>query len=140
MRRRPLLALVLLSLAITPTLSAAQALKRIGVLLQGGPYYYAGIEGLRDGLKGSGLEEGRDINLIVRDTKGDLSAVEAAASALERDGVDLIVTLATSVTLAAKRATSDVPIVFTVGRDPVLSGLVQSIARPADALPASMAS
>src|SRR4051794_2255934 len=130
MRRRPLFALALLWLAITPTLGAAQALKRIGVLLQGGPYYYAAIEGLRDGLKGSGLEEGRDINLIVRDTNGDLSAVEAAASGLERDGVDLIVTLATSVTLASKRATSDVPIVFTVGSDPVLSGLVESISRP----------
>jgi putative tryptophan/tyrosine transport system substrate-binding protein len=130
MRRRPLLVLALLWLAITPTLSAAQTLKRIGVLLQGGPYYYSGLEGLREGLKGAGLEEGRDINLIVRDAKGDLSAVEAAASALERDGVDLIVTLATSVTLASKRATSDVPIVFIVGSDPVLSGLVASIARP----------
>src|SRR3954447_6060701 len=130
MRLRRLLALALLSLAITPSLSAAQTVKRIGVLLQGGPYYYSGIEGLRDRLKGFGLEEGRDIALIVRDTKGDLSAVEAAASALERDGVDLIVTLASSVTLAAKRATSDVPIVFTLGSDPVLSGLVESIARP----------
>ena len=130
MRRRALLALALAWLAITPAPSVAQSLKRIGVVLQGGPYYYSGIEGLRDGLKGVGLEEGRDIALIVRDAKGDLTAVQAAASALERDGVNLIVTLATSVTLASKRATTAVPIVFAVGSDPVAMGLVDSIARP----------
>jgi putative ABC transport system substrate-binding protein len=85
---------------------------------------------LRDGLKASGLEEGRDIALVVRDARGDLTAAQAAAGALERDGVDLIVTLATSVTLAAKRATVDVPIVFAVGSDPVAMGLVDSIPRP----------
>jgi putative tryptophan/tyrosine transport system substrate-binding protein len=130
MRRRALLALALAWLAIMPSSSGAQSLKRIGVVVQGGPYYYSGIEGLRDGLKGLGLEEGRDIALIVRDAKGDLIAVQAAASGLERDGVDLIVTFATSVTLASKRATTSVPIVFVAGSDPVAMGLVESVARP----------
>jgi putative tryptophan/tyrosine transport system substrate-binding protein len=130
MRRRALLAFALAWPAITPATSRAQSLKRIGVILQGGPHYYAGIEGLRDELKGLGLEEGRDIALLVRDARGDLTAVQAAASALEREGVDLIVTFATSVTLASKRATTAVPIVFAAGSDPVAMGLVDSIARP----------
>jgi putative tryptophan/tyrosine transport system substrate-binding protein len=130
MMRCALLAFACACFATMPTTSGAQSVKRIGVVLHGGPYYYAGVEGLRDGLKAFGLQEGRDIALIVRDASGDLTAAQAAAGALERDGVDLIVTLATSVTLASKRGTADVPIVFAVGSDPVAMGLVESIPRP----------
>jgi putative tryptophan/tyrosine transport system substrate-binding protein len=64
------------------------------------------------------------------DPGGDLSAIEAAARGLERDGVDVIVAFATSVALVAQRATLDVPIVFSVSSDPVRVGLVESIPRP----------
>jgi putative ABC transport system substrate-binding protein len=105
-------------------------LRRVGVVLEGGPYY-AGVDGLREGLKAAGLEEGQRLALIVRDTEGDLSAVEAAARALEHDdGVDLIVAFAASVTLAVRRSTANVPIVFITGSDPVALGLVETIARP----------
>ena len=70
------------------------------------------------------------MSLLVRDTKGDLKAAEAAAKDLERDGVDVIVAIPTSVALATKRATVAVPIVFAAGSDPVAFGLVDSIARP----------
>ena len=129
MRRRDAL-VIIGGAAAWSHIACAQTLKRIGIVLQGGPYYYFGIDGLRDGLRVAGLEEGRDISLVIRDAKSDLSAVEEAASALERDGVDLIVTLASSVTLAAKRATTNVPILFVVGSDPVRVGLVETIARP----------
>jgi putative tryptophan/tyrosine transport system substrate-binding protein len=102
---------------------------RIGVILQGGPYF-AAIDGLRDGLRELGLEEGKQFVLHVRDTKGDLKAVEAAARSLEEQKVDLIYALSTSVTLAAKRATKSGPIVFYVGTDPVAVGLVESFRRP----------
>jgi putative ABC transport system substrate-binding protein len=112
---------------------AAEALQarvyRIGVILQGGPYF-AAIEGLRDGLRELGLEEGKHFVLHVRDTKGDLKLVEAAARSLEEQKVDLIYALATSVTLAAKRATKSVPIVFYGGTDPVAVGLVESFRKP----------
>jgi len=63
--------------------------------------------------------------------KGDLTAIETAARALEReDDVDLIVALASSVALAAKRATENVPIVFVTGNDPAALGLVDTYARP----------
>ena len=89
------------------------------------------IEGLREGLKAIGLEEGRDIALLLRNVRGDAAAAEAAAGALERDDkVDVIVAISTTAARAAKRATAAVPIVFAVGEDPVALGLVDSIAAP----------
>ena len=102
---------------------------RVGVVLQGGPYSPA-VDGLRDGLRELGLEEGKQFVLHVRDAKGDLKSVEAAARSLEGEKVDLIYAVATSVTLAAKRATKNVPIVFYAGTDPVAVGLVESFRKP----------
>jgi probable selenium-dependent hydroxylase accessory protein YqeC len=81
-------------------------------------------------LKELGWVEGRQYTLIIRDTKGDAKAVEMAAQGLERDNVDLIYSVATSVTIAVKRATSRVPIVFNAGSDPVAMGLVESYRKP----------
>ncbi len=122
--------LILAVLAAPLAVEAQQAEKipRLGVVLQGGPYY-ATLDGLRDGLKALGLEEGKHLTLVIRDAKGDLKAVEPAAQALERERVSLIVSITTSVTLVVKRATEQVPIVFVVGSDPVVAGLVKSIAR-----------
>ena len=123
-------ALVLAMLAAPLAAEAQQArVYRIGVILQGGPYF-AAVDGLRDGLRDLGLEEGKQFVLLVRDTKGDLKSVEAAARSLEEQKVDLIYTLGTSVTLAAKRATKSVPIVFYAGTDPVAVGLVESFRKP----------
>ena len=102
---------------------------RIGVLLQGGAWYDA-IEGLRQGMKELGHEEGKQFVLDIRDSKGDLKAVEEAARNLERDKVKLIYAVASSVVAVVKKATSDVPIVFNVGSDPVAGGLVESFAKP----------
>ncbi len=62
--------------------------------------------------------------------KGDPKALEETARALEREKVDLIYSVTTSVTLAVKRATANVPIVFYAGTDPVVVGLVTSYAKP----------
>ena len=102
---------------------------RIGVLLQGGTAYEA-VDGLRQGLKELGYEEGKQIVLDIRDSKGDLKAAEEAARNLEREKVKLIYAFASSVVTAAKKATTEVPIVFTVGSDPVAAGLVESFVKP----------
>jgi putative ABC transport system substrate-binding protein len=68
--------------------------------------------------------------LEIRDTKGDLKAAEEAARNLQRERVTLIYTTRTSVTIAAKRATADIPIVFSAGADPVVLGIVESFAKP----------
>ena len=102
---------------------------RVGVLLPG-MHWNEIIGGLRAGLKELGLEEGKQFVLEIRDTQGDLKAAEEAARNLEREKVKLIFTTRTSVTIAAKRVTTDVPIVFSAGADPVVLGLVESFAKP----------
>jgi putative tryptophan/tyrosine transport system substrate-binding protein len=123
-----LLAIFLLASAHLPEAGQAK-FYRVGVILQGGPYYEA-INGLRDGLREVGLEEGKHLALEIRDAQGDLNVVEEAARQLEREKVNLIYTVATSVTLAVKRATVDIPIVFYSGTDPVALGLIESFAKP----------
>jgi len=130
-RKLTLTGILIISLFGLPCAAAAQQTRvyRVGVVLLGGPHSST-IDGLRDGLKELGLAEGRQYALLVRDGRGDLALVEAAARSLEGEKVDVIVAITTSVTLAAKRATRSVPLVFYVGTDPVSSGLVESFRRP----------
>jgi putative ABC transport system substrate-binding protein len=123
--------ILLLVLASLPqTVESQQGrVSRVGVVLHGGPYSSA-VDGLRDGLRDLGLEEGKQFILDVRIGRGDVQSVEAAARSLEAEEADLIVAMTTSVTLAAKRATKRVPIVFYAGTDPVAAGLVESFRRP----------
>ena len=104
----------------------AQPSKSVGVVLQGGAHL-AGLAGVREALAAAGLGE---IGLLVREGKGDLRVVQAAARELEDAGVQVIVAFAISVAAVAQRSTSHVPIVFVSGSDPVAFGLVDSIARP----------
>jgi putative tryptophan/tyrosine transport system substrate-binding protein len=132
MDRRAFLGTVAGGLLATPLATGAQPADRpyqLGVVLAGGPYL-AAVDGLRSGLKDLGLEEGRHFVLHVHDVKGDPNAVGPAARTLEKEKVDLIYTVTTSITLAASRATARVPIVFYAGSDPVTAGLVQSFRKP----------
>jgi putative tryptophan/tyrosine transport system substrate-binding protein len=102
---------------------------RVGVILQGGVTSTA-IDGLRKGLKELGLEEEKHFLLEIRDAKGDLKVAEEAARNLEREKVNLIFAINTSVARVTKGATAEVPVVFCAGTDPVTLGLVDSFARP----------
>ena len=106
-----------------------QKIFRIGVLLPGGPLYGT-IDGLRDGLRQLGLEEGKQFTLAVQDTKGDAKVAEEAARNFEQEKVNLIYAITSSVITAAKGATQSVPIVFTIGSDPVAMKLVDDFAKP----------
>jgi len=123
-----LLAAVLL---MTASSTDAQQLKvpRVGVITAGGAWYDT-IDGLRVGLKQLGLEERKHFTLAIRDTKGNAKAAEEAAKNLEQEKVNLIYTTQTSVTVLAKRATADIPIVFCAGADPVSLGFVENFAKP----------
>ena len=111
---------------LLPAHAQTRAIRRIGVIYHGGAYD-VNIYGLREGLRANGLEEGRHVALLLRKSQGG----DAAARALERDEkVDVIVAIGTSAARAAKRATAEVPIVFTAGADPVAAGIVDSIAIP----------
>jgi len=131
MDRRAFLGTLAGGLLAPPLAAEAQQdrVYRVGVVLQGGPYLGA-VDGLRKGLAELGLEEGKQVIFHVRDGKGDPKEAEQTAGDLEREKVDLIYAVSTSVTLAAKRATKTVPIVFYAGVDPVTAGLVESFRKP----------
>src|SRR5438445_4175480 len=123
----------LLAALVLTSVHFAQAqqakIHRVGVIHEGGPFYLL-VDGLKDGLRELGFAEGKHYVLEIRDVKGDLKAAEEAARSLEREKVNLIYVVSTSVTAAVKRATTEVPIVFAIGRDPVVTGLVDSVAKP----------
>ena len=78
----------------------------------------------------TGYVEGRNVAIEYRWTNGQTEPLLALAAELVARGVTVIVTHNTHPTLAAKEATKTIPIVFTIGSDPVELGLVQSFAHP----------
>jgi len=123
-------ALSALLFALCESAEAQQAKPaRIGVLLQGAPWYDA-IAGLRQGMREMGYEEGKQFVLDIRDSKGDLKSAEDAARSLEQEKVKVIYAVATSVVTAAKKATTEVPIVFNLGSDPVAGGFAENFVKP----------
>jgi putative ABC transport system substrate-binding protein len=104
-------------------------LRRIGVVHPGGGVSET-LEGLRQGLRELGLEEGKHFQLAIKDVEGDAIAVDEIARNFEKENVALIYALTTPIITKAKAATNKVPIVFTIGSDPVGAGLVESFAKP----------
>jgi ABC-type uncharacterized transport system substrate-binding protein len=77
-----------------------------------------------------GWIEGRTVRIEFRWAEGRSERYAEIAAEFVRLNVDVIVTVATQAVLAAKQATSTIPIVFAGASDPVGSGLVKSLARP----------
>ena len=107
-----------------------QKVYRIGVLFPGGPIVVKPLIGLRKGIKELGFEEGKQFTLAIRDTRGDVKATADAARTFEQEKVNLIYAIANTVITAAKGATQNVPIVFSIGSDPVALGLVDDFSKP----------
>jgi putative ABC transport system substrate-binding protein len=123
--------LIAVALVTIAGLAEAQQPKvyRVGVLVPGEAWYGI-IDGLRVGLKERGLEEGKQFVLSIQDWKGNAKKAEEAARKFEQEKVDLIYTTSTNSTIAARKATAEIPIVFCAGTDPVVVGLVDSFAHP----------
>ena len=88
------------------------------------------LEAFRQGLRDLGYVEGRNVVIEYRDARGKLEPLQALAAELVTLKVDVIVASSTAAALAAKQASTVVPIVFGTVPDPVASGLVTSLARP----------
>jgi putative tryptophan/tyrosine transport system substrate-binding protein len=132
---------LVLSLILAATLAfvlafAAEAqqqtkVPRIGFLFVGSSSFYAAwIDVFRQGLKELGYIEGKNITIDYRYAEGKADRLPALADELVGLKVDVIVSSSTPSVLAAKKATSTIPIVFVSISDPVASGLVDSLARP----------
>jgi putative tryptophan/tyrosine transport system substrate-binding protein len=89
------------------------------------------VEAFRDGLQVSGFVAGKDIEIEYRWANGQYERLAALAADLIGRGLAVLVTTGSEPSaLAAKAATTTIPIVFVIGGDPVKFGLVQSLNRP----------
>jgi putative ABC transport system substrate-binding protein len=129
-----LLITLALGLFVVPLASEAQQvgkIPRVGVLTTViAPTTELFHELLRQGLRELGYVEGQTIALEYRSAEGQYARLPALATELVGLPVDVLVTWGTPAALAAKHATSAIPVVFTAVADPILSGLVTSFARP----------
>jgi putative ABC transport system substrate-binding protein len=103
---------------------------RIGVLNEAFAANHPTVEGLKAGLRALGLAEGRDVTFELHFTEGKRDELPAEARALIKANVDLIFTNNEAAALAAKDATQQIPIVFTMVGNPVAAGIVPDLARP----------
>src|SRR5262249_26712186 len=133
-RRREFITLLCGAPVAWPLAAGAQqpAMPGIGVLNAGSPEAAAHlVASFRPGLAETGYVEGRNATIQYRWAHGHYGRLPALATELVRQPVNIIATTGGEPTaLAAKNATSIIPIVFSAGGDPVKTGLVASLNRP----------
>jgi putative ABC transport system substrate-binding protein len=135
MRKRVIgfaLSALLFALCVAAEAQQLGKVPRIGILVPGSSAFptSARYDSFRQGLRDLGYIEGKNIFLEIRYAEGKGNRLSDFAAELVKLKVDVIVTSTVPGVLAAKNATSTIPIVFWAVFDPVRAGLVFSLARP----------
>lgn len=130
MRRRELIA-ALASVIATKGAAVAQqkTTSLVGLLDAAGPIPLS-LSGIRKGLAETGFHDGENVVIRHSAAGGHYDRLPSLVADLLRDRVDLIIAPQLPSALAAKAATTSVPIVFMLGDDPIKQGLVDGLSRP----------
>jgi putative ABC transport system substrate-binding protein len=128
MRRREFITLIGGAVALRPFVAWAQpAMPRVGVLITANP---GPMGPFRNALSDLGYMEGKNIQFEVRSAQGQSTRLPELAADLVRSKVDVIVACQTPAILAAKAATTTIPIVMAPAGNPIENGLVESLSHP----------
>jgi putative tryptophan/tyrosine transport system substrate-binding protein len=132
MRRRDVIALIGATVAwpVATHAQSAQSPVRIGILPLGASqnaYDRSLVEAFRQGLRQAGLVENRDVVLDVVWITGD---PDEAVNELVQRGAEVLVPCGTTASVAARRRTLSIPIVFVSVGNPIGIGLVENLSRP----------
>src|SRR5437016_4282721 len=124
---------LVIGLLALPVVSGAQPsskMPRVGILSQAMPPAELASYPLVQDLHDLGWVEGQNVRFTARYGRGREDRLPALAAELVRDGVDVLYAVGTPGAIAARQATSTIPIVFSFVSDPIASRLAISLSRP----------